>query len=184
MLCSIIIQNGSRFFPQNIQMRCELHREKIIGFWFHHQTNKYILTMWLLTRYNIIQNSTRHFPVFSNQTHTHTHMWQILSSFLRCIVYNRGKTEAIYQIQRLWKLMPICDTSHVSFCQNCECIFVYSVVYIVVLRTIIYDKAIIWFCVMIECLCLRLFTVKCGFLGILTSTTTEGHLPPPFPPSS
>ena len=108
-------------------------------------------------------------------------MWQILSSFLRCIVYNRGKTEAIYQIQRLWKLMPICDTSHVSFCQNCECIFVYSVVYIVVLRTIIYDKAIIWFCVMIECLCLRLFTVKCGFLGILTSTTTKGHLPPsPF----
>ena len=55
-------------------------------------------------------------------------MWQILSSFLRCIVYNRGKTEAIYQIQRLWKLMPICDTSHVSFCQNCECIFVYSVI--------------------------------------------------------
>ena len=105
-------------------------------------------------------------------------MWQILSSFLRCIVYNRVKTETIYQIQRLWKLMPICDTSHVSFCQNCECIFVYSVVYIVVLRTIIYDKAIIWFCVMIECLCLRLFTVKCGFLGILTSTTTKGHLPP------
>ena len=86
MLCSIIIQNGSRFFPQNIQMRCELHREKIIGFWFHHQTNKYILTMWLLTRYNIIQNSTRHFPVFSNQTHTHAHVTNFIFFFaLHCL---------------------------------------------------------------------------------------------------
>ena len=86
MLCSIIIQNGSRFFPQNIQMRWELHREKIIGFWFHHQTNKYIFTIWLLTRYNIIQNSTRHFPVFSNQTHTHAHVTNFIFFFaLHCL---------------------------------------------------------------------------------------------------